>query len=411
MEAIGGRTDFGAEHQVVTNSFDDWRVVALALLMTVAGYSVIVGIPIMTSAWVAGLGFTEVQVGRLASVDIGGSAVGALFTVLIIAKVDRKLIAIAATIASVASNAFCLWTTDYEHTLILRSIAGIAGGVYLAVAVATLSANSKPERVFTLMLFMFVFTQAIQLALFTRFSIFEIYWALIALYVVGLPFMFWLPSRPETAAIVVEADVEDANHHQQHISAKLPLYIPIACLLAILATYINTSAYWTYISLAGEDAGVDPSLVSNGLVWGSLVGIISCVIAAVMSNRFGLSRPLIFFLALMMMSVGLLTFGVTDLTIMISLLTFNSLWILTDIYQMSAISRLDHSGRFPSLLIVSQGVGQAIGPNLGAWFLELGWGYQAIFTMCVVFCGVSMLIYIWIFFKVKAIQPELAKII
>ena len=42
---------------------DDWRSLAIALYMVLVGYGVLVGIPVISTAWVTKLGFTEVEVG------------------------------------------------------------------------------------------------------------------------------------------------------------------------------------------------------------------------------------------------------------------------------------------------------------------------------------------------------------
>ena len=45
--------------------FDGWRSISIALYMSLVGYGVLVGIPVISTAWVNLLGFTEVQVGRV----------------------------------------------------------------------------------------------------------------------------------------------------------------------------------------------------------------------------------------------------------------------------------------------------------------------------------------------------------
>ena len=39
---------------------DDWRSLTIALYMVLVGYGVLVGIPVISTAWVTKLGFTEV---------------------------------------------------------------------------------------------------------------------------------------------------------------------------------------------------------------------------------------------------------------------------------------------------------------------------------------------------------------
>ena len=70
--------------------FDGWRSISLAIYMALAGYGVMVGIPVISTAWVSLLGFSEVEVGRVAGADLGGFSVGAVLTALFVARVNRR---------------------------------------------------------------------------------------------------------------------------------------------------------------------------------------------------------------------------------------------------------------------------------------------------------------------------------
>ena len=59
------------------NPFDSWKSLSISLYMTLAGYAVLVGVPVISTAWVNLLGFSEVQVGRVAGADLGGLSFGA----------------------------------------------------------------------------------------------------------------------------------------------------------------------------------------------------------------------------------------------------------------------------------------------------------------------------------------------
>ena len=52
--------------------------------MTLVGYSVLVALPAINSAWVDQLGFTEVEVNRVASADLMGLFLGASTTAALI---------------------------------------------------------------------------------------------------------------------------------------------------------------------------------------------------------------------------------------------------------------------------------------------------------------------------------------
>jgi predicted MFS family arabinose efflux permease len=180
------------------------------------------------------------------------------------------------------------------------------------------------------------------------------------------------------------------------------------CLGAITATYINIGAYWTYIELASAGSPADPDWVGSVLVWASFMSLVGCLVATVISNRWGLARPLLVTLIAHASVVGMLALGITNTSIFISVFAFNFLWIFIDVYQMSTIATVDHSGRFASLMPAAQGLGQIIGPNIAAGILAAGLGYDAVFIMCALASLTGMLIYFWMYIRLSRAIPDLA---
>ncbi len=201
--------------------------------MTLIGYAVLVGVPVISTAWVELLGFTESQVGRVAGADLGGLSLGAVIASLFVARMNRRLLVLVAVAIVIVSNGLCMLFTDYETVLWLRVGAGVGSGIYTAVAVATLGASSKPARAFNLMLFAFAFSQALEMQVLPMLSMNGIYLTFIACYLVGLPFLHWLPSRPLAKSSRQEdAEKEDARGNKSG-SPRVPAYIPWLVLAAI----------------------------------------------------------------------------------------------------------------------------------------------------------------------------------
>lgn len=109
--------------------------------------------------------------------------------------------------------------------------------------------------------------------------------------------------------------------------------------------------------------------------------MLGCLFATVISNKYGLARPLLITLVLQVVIVVMLAGGINDTNIMISMLSFNFLWIFVDVYQMATIANVDHSGRFASLIPGAQGLGQILGPNIAASILAFGYDYGP-FSSC-----------------------------
>ena len=380
---------------------DDWKSLIIALYMVLVGYGVLVGIPVISTAWVTKLGFTEVEVGRVAGMDLGGLAAGSVFTAWIIQKVNRRILVFFGIIIAVTANALCIRYVDYETVLYLRFMSGFGSGIYTSVAVAVFGMSIRPALAYNLMLFSFAFSQALEMQVLPQLSMNGIYTAFIVCFLITIPFLGWLQSYP------VSKNSDQTHAQPQRKNKKLSL-VPWICLFAIFLTYINIGAYWTYIELAALDANTNADLVGSTLVWASFCSLLGCFIATLLSNRFGLIRPLLIALITMATGVGLLSFGITEPKFLMSVFTFNLLWIFTDVYQMGSLANFDNGGRYSAYLPASQGLGQIVGPNLAASILSFNLGYESVFMMCWAAAMLAMVIY-WLLHRyLRATDPELA---
>ncbi|AQA19570.1 MFS transporter [Halioglobus japonicus] len=387
--------------------FDDWRSIAVAIYMALAGYTVMVGIPVISTAWVELLGFTEVQVGRIAGADLGGFSLGAVLMAPLVARVNRRLLVLGAAVVVIAGNALCTVMTSYEETLWLRAIAGAGSGAFTAIAVATLAGTAKPARAFNLLLFAFAFSQGGELWLLPQLTMNQIYLFFIGTYVVGLLLLPWLPPRPVEKRLQLETYIDD-DGQPLHNAIEIPRSVPWLVLAAVLFTYLNIGAYWTYIELASVASEADPDWVGQMLVYTSVFSVIGCACATLISNRFGLARPLLVTLVAQAIIVAMLANGINNINVMVSMFAFNFCWIFVDVYQSATIANVDHTGKFAALMPGAQGLGQIIGPNMAASLLAANTGYGSVFIMCAIASLIAFAIYLFMYVRLRRAIPALA---
>ena len=394
-------SDTNGQSMGLKNPFDSWKSIVISLYMTLIGYGVLVGIPVISTAWVTLLGFSEVEVGRVAGADLGGLSLGDVVTAMLIGKVNRRLLVLIGLSLAVVANGLCISVVDYDQVLWLRLLSGIGSGIYTAVAVSSLGASSKPARAYNAMLFAFAFSQALEMHFLPLLSMAGIYTTFIVCFLLTIPFISWIPAHAPTEVVeVVAADSLAAQ--------SVPKFVPWLCLAAMVITYINIGAYWTYIELAAASDQADPEWVGQVLTWSSFCSLIGCLFATILSSRYGLLRPLLVTLVTMAVIVGMLANGITDKNILISVLSFNFLWIFIDVYQMSTIANVDKTGRFAALMPGAQGLGQIIGPNLAASILGLNLGYSGVFIMCAGAAIVAMLLYAFMYLRFRRTIPAFA---
>jgi len=379
-----------------SNIFDGWRSITTALIMALVGYSVMVSVPVLSTAWLNLLGFTEEQVGRVAGADLGGLSAGAICSSLCVARVNRRLLVAIGLFLSIGANALCIGFVEYEQVLWLRAIAGFGSGIFTSIAVVTLGGTSNPVRAFNYLLLGFAFSTALELHILPQLSISGIYIFFIVLNVVCLSLLSWLPSRPLNSEELLryqaaQEDVADWN---------VPRILPVICLVAVGFTYINIGGYYTYIELAAHADGIAEDWIGPILTWSSIFAIVGCIIAFFCS-RFGLFKPLFVSLFAMAFIVIMLKGGITDINVMVSLFGFMTLWTFVDVYQSAMMAHMDRSGSLIALMPSVQGFGQFIGPNISASVLGAGLGYSTMFVVSGSMAIVAMFLYVGIFMYMK----------
>ena len=372
--------------------FDGWRSISLSLYMALVGYSVMVTVPVLSSALVALLGFTPEEVGRVWGADLGGLSIGAVVSAVLVTRINRRLLVMAGVVLTIAANALCLFFVEYEQVLWLRVAAGMGSGIITAVSMVTLGGTTKPVRAFNMLLLGFSFSAALQLHVLPLLSINEIYLVFIGTNAVCALFLRWLPTRALNAEELAQQEgIEDQVENWQ-----VPRIMPVLCLTAICFTYINIGGYYTYIELAAIADGVAEDWIGSVLTWSSLFALVGCGIA-LLCTRFGLFRPLFVSLFVMAGVVVMLSGGITDRNIMVSLFSFTALWTFVDVYQEATMAHMDRSGSFLALIPSVQGFGQFIGPNIAASVLGAGMGYSTVFVVSSSMALIAMLLYGGIF--------------
>ncbi len=368
--------------------FDDWRSISFAVFMALVGYSVMVTVPVLSTALVQTLSFTEEQVGRVWGNDMLGFSIGAIVSAFSVARVNRRHLVMSGIVLSIGANALCMFMDDYESILWLRLATGIGSGIFTGTAVATLGGTTKPVRAFNILLLGFSFSAAGELHLFPQLSLNGIYWFFIGSTAVCALFLRWLPSRPlNEEEQQLQHEIEDRSEDW-----RVPVILPIFCLIAVCFTYINIGGYFTYIELAALDAGIAQEYVTPLLTWASFWALAGCLLA-LLCARFGLFRPLFVALITMAVLVGMLSSGLTTIKLAVGMFAFMALWTFVDVYQSSMMGYMDRSGSLVALLPSVQGFGQFVGPNIAASIIGAGLGYGTMFLVSGSMALVAMAIY------------------
>ena len=380
-----------AESYSSSNPFDQRGPFLLSLFMTLVGYSVLVALPAINSAWVDQLGFTEVEVNRVASADLMGLFLGASTTAALIRKLSRQTLAYLGIALAIVANALCTQYVDYETTLGLRLLAGLGSGLYTAVAVAGLGACTKPREAFNWMLLAFAISQFLELQLIPHLTMTGIYLFFIATYVVTLPFVRIIPTT----------DLSSAEHPETLAAPRPRTGLAWIGIAAIVISYINIGAYWANIELAAEAAGLDGDWAGQVISWSVLLSFFGCFVAMYVLKHFDYEKPILVTFLMMMLAVGLLAVNISAAFFVFSVAMFNFLWIFIDVYQMGGVSVADRSGSAAAFIPGAQGLGQTVGPFAASFMLDFGWGFSGVFILCTVSAAVAFSVYALIYVSAR----------
>jgi len=383
--------------------FDGWRSMTIALFLSLIGYGVMVGVPVLSTALVVKEGFTDVQVGRIWGNDLLGAAIGAVLAASLVARVNRRYLVVAGIILTGGANLLCMKFGSYEAMLVLRVFAGVGSGIFTAIAVTTLGGTTNPVRAFNILLFLFAFTTAFELRMFPYFTMDQIYIFFIAMPVLCGFFLKWLPPRPLTAEDIVKQEEGEDHIDNWHV----PKFIPVVCLVAVCFSYINYGGFYNYIDLAAHDAGIDEKFMETSWTIVSFLGLVGCVVAF-LCTRFGLYRPLFAGLFTAAAVVVLPSIGITNTTVFISLFGIMAMWTFADVFQSGMISHMDRSGSMVALMPAVQNLGQSIGPWIASVILAYELGYGVVFIVSASFSVMAMFLYMGIYVymrNVTAVSP------
>jgi predicted MFS family arabinose efflux permease len=374
------------------NQFDRWQTIAAAIFLALAGYTVMVSVPVLSTALVQQAGFSPEQVGRIWGADMLGLSAGALIAAFTVGRMNRRHLIFIGAVLAIAANVLCMTFNDYETLYALRVIAGVGNGLLTAVGVATLGGTTNPVMAYNLELVGFSFSAAFEMRFIPTLSMEGIYLFFIGLAVACALLTLWIPARPlntEQLALQEQKQKKDENWH-------VPKIIPLICLAAICFTYINIGGYFTYIELAALAEGISQSWTGDVLTWGSFWAIAGCGLAF-LCQRFGLFKPLFLSLIVMAGVAMMPSAGITDYSLLVSVFIFMALWTFVDVYQSAMIAHMDRTGSMVALLPCVQGFGQFVGPNIAASIIGAGMGYGVMFVVSGSMALVALALYFGVF--------------
>jgi len=310
------------------------------------------------------VGFDVQGAGYTASAEMFGLAATTILMTFIAHRVNWRTVILGSLIVMFLANVLCTLTTDLNTFVALRFIAGLGAGSLVSLSFAIVGLTSNPDRNFGLLIMWVLTYGAIVLwalpSAYTFAGMGGALWFFAIFPLLAVPFIKHLPANGESVAQVEEDAV------------NLTPAMKTMALFAMLAYFVAQGVVWAYLFLIGLSGGLSVQEVANGLTLSQFAGIAGALLAAVMSNRFGRSLPLIVGILGGALCLYFLVGRYEFLVFALAVGIYNFAWNMTHPFLLAAMASFDRRGRVVVYAVAMQMVGLAIGPGLAASMISEG---------------------------------------
>lgn len=347
-----------------TSSFQNTFETAAFILAGAAGVSIFLCMPVVAPALVSSFGFDAKQVGEFSFVQLAFISLGSLLGLWVTRHFTMKFVAVASISVLLLMDVTSSHLENYALFLSARAVAGIAGGVAVAVATGALAQRPGVERNFGLFLFTQILLGMLGIWLIPQlvgsYGIKGVFYPLVTLELLVL--IFCLSYVP--ALKFAEAKRSDTKN------TRLAWFCSATSLVAMLCFFTAIGCYWTYVGLIGGRSGFTVEAVGWGLSLASIGGAIGALVPTFLQQRIGSLTPILLSAALLIIALYLTSNHTNLFSFVIAAATFTFGWYLFHPYQVGVLAAVDVDGRATMASAALTGLGLGLGPVLVSRFVE-----------------------------------------
>ena len=148
------------------------------------------------------------------------------------------------------------------------------------------------------------------------------------------------------------------------------LHWPVIAAVGMMFFFLAQGGVWAYVELIGRDIGLDPESIGMILALGLVTSILGAAAAAWIGDR--VSYLVVFGVVAVCETAAflMLSHGKSGPIFIAAIVLFGIMWNFGIPYTMTALTRVDPSGRFVVLIPAIQGLGVGLGPIIIAAFVS-----------------------------------------
>lgn len=350
-------------------------------------------------------GFGEFAGGMVLMVEMAAMALTSVLSARLLVGWSLRFLALLGLALAVAGSAVAYLTDDYSLLLAARACAGAGAGLGLMMMNAAAATFADPDRAFARLsvvsiLFGMVVVAAMPLLGQGSDHSAPFAMVLIALIATG-PFVALLPAR---LSITAPAAVD-----RTAVQAVRGGALRSIVLLSLITFFIGCASgvMWVFYALIGQAAGMTIGAIDTAISVAIFAALCAAGVAALIGGRFGRTLPVGAGLAILTISVMVLSQNPTELQFRLATMgNVGAMYFLTP-YLFGAAASLDSSGRGAVYVGSSFYLTGAVGPAVGGYLsATVGMETMGIATLCI--ATLSFVIMWYIERTVPAHEPDLS---
>jgi MFS family permease len=364
---------------------------SVVCLLACAGFSVYMGLPMILASLAQWRGYSDQQLGWIASALMLGLFLGSLLTSWLIPRCGFLVRAASCCTVGFLANVCAAVVTDFYVFLSLVLVGSLAGGVCYSSAVAKISRDENTVSDFSLLMGILILVGSLEIALLPLIS--RVFEDKGVLFVIALAYLVPLALLRRLQLAETSSVRSAPNETLLATGISSVGIVSVLCLVAIVAYFMAASSLWAYAERLGARASLSTEIIGATLSLSNFATLLACACALYLSNRLGQYRLLAGTMLLTQLVFSVWIFYLERLTYVAGIILFFQAWALAGIYQFWTLSEVDASGRFVALVPGAQGVGLAAGPFVTALFIDNSAQYKDMLVLNSVFLVAAILIY------------------
>ena len=333
---------------------NQWTLMQLSFIAT-SGFSMLLILPVVLGGMVEQLGYTDIEIGRIAAANSLGIALGALYVPLSGNKFQLFKSIQFSLLGLLFIDLACIFIEAPLIYYASRLIAGIFGGIIYAGILRAIAGIPKPEKGYSIYVMVYCFWAAVLffLAPFV-FNTFKLEGLIVHYSVSTIISLLMLPTlrKFQIKSTEIRTDALRYLLKEKQVSGSL---------LAYLLIMAGCGAIWAYIERIGNQHGFSSEFIGFALSSSNFAGILSGFLVYRIGMKKGLTPPIV----LATLCLGLCVIGIGLVPIQgvyfLAIFFLAGAWALTIAYFQKVQATLDVQGKIVALGATVNLFGRAFG--------------------------------------------------